>query len=166
MVAACGSVINRIDIGTRRVIDPIDAGWPVNCLTFDDYAALLLAGGQQVIAVWSLSGGLLTQITVESAVTSIAAAELLEFIENRFFVTGHANGSMKFWTINYETMALVLLKSMRVTTTAVRRIAIDHSGNRVVCLTSEGMFCFGYIGSGAADLKSNTQSSAESARRQ
>jgi hypothetical protein len=153
MVAACGSIIERIDIGTRRVIDPIETGWPINCLAFDDYGALLLAGGHQVIAVWTLSGELLMQMGIDSAVTSIAAAELPEFVENRFFVTGHANGSMKFWTINYGTMAIVLLKSMRVTRTAVRRIAIDYSGMKVVCLTNEEMFCFDYFGSAAADLK-------------
>jgi hypothetical protein len=105
-VAVCGSVIDRFDLGTRRVIEPIDAGFPVQCIAFDDEVVLVIVGEPQCVALWTVSGAPFVTAASDTAVLSVAVCGLAETVANRFFATGHGNGAVKFWTVDYEAMAL------------------------------------------------------------
>ena len=83
----------------------------------------------------------------------IDVAELPEAVRNRFFVTGHANGVVKFWTINYTDLQLVCLRTVKVTHTMIKKVAIDDGAMRVVAVTSEDVYSFDYPGSSISSLK-------------
>jgi hypothetical protein len=51
VAAVCGTVIERIDLGTRRRIEQIDAGWEIACAAFDEWRATIVARGEGMIAV-------------------------------------------------------------------------------------------------------------------
>ena len=153
LLTVCGNTITRIDIGTRRVIEPITAKAKINCLAFDNHAGLIISGGYSSIDVWSVSGSLVIEMRIESSVICIDVAELPEVVRNRFFVTGHANGVVKFWTINYTDLQLVCLRTVKVTHTMIKKVTIDDSAMRVVAVTSEDVFSFDYPGSSISSLK-------------
>ena len=153
MLTASGNHINRIDIGTRRVIEPIEAKSRVNCLTFDNYGGLIIAGGYSSISIWNVSGTLIADTTVDSSVMCIDVAELPEVVPNRFFVTGHSNGFVRFWTVNYTELSIVCLKEVRLASSAIRRLSVNDTAMKVIVATSEEVFCLDYVGSPAKNLK-------------
>jgi hypothetical protein len=95
-ISVCGTVIDRVDLGTRREVEPIDAGFVVNCVAFDDRAAVVIGGGEQGVVLWTVSGAPFARAATETPVLSVAVAELPETADNRFFMTGHSNGVVKF----------------------------------------------------------------------
>jgi hypothetical protein len=151
-LALCENRVDRIDLGTRRVVEPIELGYPANCLAVDEYAGTVITGGQS-INVWSLSGRAIAQIEVETPVKVITTAEIEEAIENRFFVTGHSNGIVRFWMVNFATMELECLKSIKPTTAPIRRIAIDEEAIKVILVSEEDIFSIDYLGSSAVGLR-------------
>jgi hypothetical protein len=153
VLAVCGSVIDRVELGTRSAISPIDTGFVVTCIAIDDQAALVIAGGQQTLAVWTMSGTSFARAVTETPVLSIAVSRLPETAENRFFATGHANGAVKFWVVSFETMSIVTLHSIRPTTGPITRIGIGEGAERAIVMTDGEMFCLDYRGSPAPNLK-------------
>jgi hypothetical protein len=153
LLAVTGIRINVIDIGTRRIIAPIEPGFRMLSLQFDDYGALIIGAGYTVLGIWNVSGKLLMQTGVDCPVAAIAVPELQEVVKNRFFVTAHSNGSIKFWTVDYAAMAPVLLSTVKVGSMAIRRVAVDEAGQRVIAATADRICCLDYTGSAATPLK-------------
>jgi hypothetical protein len=151
-LALCGDQIVRIDLGTRRVAEPIRLHHAADCLAVDEQAGTVVTGGPAV-AVWSLGGRAIAQAPVEAAAICVEVADIEEGIENRFFVTGHVNGAVRFWGINWAQMALVSLKQMRPAGGPIRAIGIGDASNRVVVVTESELFSFDYFGSPAVNLK-------------
>jgi hypothetical protein len=152
-LAVSAEVIDRVDIGTRRAAEPIDAGFEVNCLTVDDHAAVLIGGGQRTLALWTISGMPFARTVADTPVLAVAASELPETAENRFFVTGHANGFVRFWVVNFETKSIVTLHSIRPTTIPIRRIGISEGAIRAIVAADGELFCLDYRGSPAPNLR-------------
>jgi hypothetical protein len=153
LLAVTNERINRIDIGARRVLQPIDAEFRVNCLQVEDYSGLIVVAGYSSLAVWTVSGQKLCQSPVESSVLSVAVPDLPESVENRFFVTGHAAGIVKFWRIDYRTMTLVAMKTVKLSQMMVKKLAVDEAALRVVAATTDEVYCLDFMGSGAPRLE-------------
>jgi hypothetical protein len=153
VLAVCGTVIDCIDIGTRCAAEQIDAGFEVSCLAVDDHAAVVIGGGQRTLALWTISGAPFARTVADTPVLAVAASELAETAENRFFATGHANGFVKFWVVNFESKTIVTLHSIRPTTTPIRRIGIGEGAARAVVAADGEIFCLDYRGSPAPNLR-------------
>lgn len=94
----------------------------------------------------------------DSSVTAIQTTNLDEYVSNRFFVTGHVNGFVTFWSMNFTTNELVVLKAVCVFSSqapdqAVVRIGIDDDAKRVVAASVSEMVCIDFYGSDSPDLK-------------
>jgi hypothetical protein len=138
-----------IDLGTRRIVEPIHV--TANCLAIDEHAAAVVTGGQAV-SVWALSGRLIAQTPAETPVVAVTTAELEPAVDNRFFVTGHSNGAVRFWTVNFVTMTLEVLKWIKPTAAPIRRIAVDDTATKVLIVNEDDAFSIDFIGSPAANL--------------
>jgi hypothetical protein len=149
-IALSGDRAECIDLGTRRAIDAIEV--TANCLTIDEHAGTVVTGGQAV-SVWALSGRLIANATAETPVVAVTTAELDPAVENRFFVTGHTNGAVRFWSVNFGTMTLEVLKYMKPTAMPIRRIAIDDTATKVIIVNEVDAFSIDFIGSTAANLR-------------
>jgi hypothetical protein len=152
-IAVCGEVIDRVDLGTRREVEPIEAGFEVNCVAIDDQAAVVIGGGQNCLTLWRVSGALFARVVTESPVSSVAVSELPETAENRFFVTGHSNGGVKFWVVNFETITIVTIYSIRVTIAPIQRLGIGEGATRAIIVSENEMFCLDYRGSPVSNLR-------------
>jgi hypothetical protein len=152
-IAVCGSAIDRVDLGTRREVEPIEAGFTVNCVAVDDQAAVVIGGGQQGVALWTVSGAPFARAATEAPVLCVAVSELPETAENRFFMTGHANGVVKFWVVNFETVTIITLHSIRPTIQPIRRLGIGEGASRAIIVSEKEMFCLDYQGSPIPNLR-------------
>ena len=159
ILAVTNDVIKRIDIGTRKVIEPINVGFKINCIEIDDYAGIIIACGYSTIGIWSVSGFFIMEQKVKSSITFISVSNLPETVQNRFFITGHRNGSIMFWTIDYENSKLILLKEEKVLDSSISKISIDITSSRVLVVANEDIIAFDFIGSNIPCL--NTQYAAE-----
>lgn len=153
LIVASFDHIDRIDIGTRRTLKPIKTQFKINCMAIDEYAGLIIAGGYSQIGVWTISGQEVLQTQIDSSVLSITIPDLYESVENRFLMTGHQNGIVRCWKIDYESNELLLLKNLRLSSYPIKKIAINFDVNRAVAVTDREMFCLDFIGSNAYDLK-------------
>lgn len=153
LLAVSKNFINRIDIGTQRLLNPIPIDFKVNCIAIDEYAGLIIAGGYSQIVIWTVSGEEIIRKSIDSSVLSIAIPDLYETVNNRFFMTGHQNGIIRYWQIYYEDKELLLLKNSKVSNRGIQRITINNEANRAVAVTDNDMYCFDFIGSSAHDLK-------------
>jgi hypothetical protein len=152
LLAATGETIARFDIGTRRVLAPIQAGFRVNCLDVDDYAGLVIVGGYSVAGVWTVSGHKLCEVNVDSPVSCVAVVGLPESVEGRFFVTGHASGTVAFWGVNYVEMQIWVMKAARLAQTGITRVEVEEGACRVLAATATDVFCLDSLGSGSPSL--------------
>jgi hypothetical protein len=125
----------------------------VNCLAIDEHAALIIAGGGSSLGVWSISGEALIAIAADSPVLCVAVAELPEVVANRFFVSGHQSGCVRFWGMDWAAAAVVPLKTLRVCGSPIRKLAIADSAMKVVAVSEKEMFSLDYFGSAAFNLR-------------
>jgi hypothetical protein len=153
LLAVTGERINRIDIGTRRILSPVEVGFRVNCLAIEDYSGLIVVGGYWTIAVYDVSGRPIARGSVESSVASVATPDIPESVPGRFFVTGHACGVVRFWGIDYREMALVPMLAVRLTSITIRKIAVEELSMRIVAISAKDLFVLDFAGSSAAKLR-------------
>lgn len=159
VICACGSIVQRFDLALQTEVDSIDAGFVVRKVAIDDKAALIIVAGDNDISIYSISGAFLCNTKINEKVTSLKPSNLDEFIENRFFITGHENGSVKFWTIDYTKNEIVMLKSVDCFTSAessnnsVQLLAIDGCSKRVIAVSVTEMVSFDYYHSSQINLK-------------
>jgi len=153
IAAASDFRINLIDIGTRRILEPIIMDFRINCFSFDDHGALIIAGGYSVLSIWNISGRFLMKTNVDSSIQCIAIPNLNETVDNRFFITGHYNGSMKFWALDFSKLEIVLILSVHVSNCPIRIISINDTSTRIVVVTDNNVFCYDFYGSKIPNLK-------------
>jgi hypothetical protein len=153
LFGGAGRAIERLDIGTRRSAEPIFSEFDVNCLTVDDHAALIIAGGGCSLGLWSISGEALMSVAADSPVLCVAVAELPEVVANRFFVSGHQSGCVKFWGVDWAAGVVVPLKNLRVCGSPIRKLSIADSAMKVVAVGDKEMFSLDYFGSAAFNLR-------------
>ncbi|OHT00333.1 hypothetical protein TRFO_08001 [Tritrichomonas foetus] len=155
IVAACGDKIERYDLGLVNELEAINVGFIVRKVIFDDHAALIIACGDDEISIFSVSGEKIITKKIDSAITSIAVANLELHIKDRYFVTGHSNGCVRFWTINFSNNDIICLKNARISENPISCVAISDDSLRVSAAVNDSyeMFCFDFYGSSADNLK-------------
>lgn len=186
-----GKRICRFDLGLMIQVDPIEAGFSIQKVVFDDNAATIIACGEEEMAVFTVSGQMIVHQKMNGLIensdnseklndvpekvdgenksmkiTAIAVANLEEHIENRFFVTGHVDGFVRFWFLDLNKAKIVLLKDARVCNTQIDLVSIatdddscfEANGNalRAIVISSRPiskMFSFEFYASAAKNLR-------------
>ncbi|OHS98977.1 hypothetical protein TRFO_34673 [Tritrichomonas foetus] len=153
IVASCGETVQRFDLGLQAEVEPIQVGFFARRVAIDDKAALIIIGGDKELGIWSISGQFLMKKNIDSPVSVIAVSGLDEYIKNRFFITGHLNGYVQFWAVDYTNNEIIQLKSTKIFNRPVLRISIDDDSRRAVATSWTEMYVFDYFGSNAPQLK-------------
>ena len=152
MLSSSLNFIECYDIGLRKQISPIVASFEVNRLIIDDNASLIIGGGEK-IAVWDISGSLIIEKNMEYPVTAIQITALEENVPNRFFITGHRNGAVNFWKVDYKVNQIINLKSCQYVTTPVNCIYVDPRAQRVIFSSTTSVVELNSLGSDCKPLK-------------
>ena len=153
IIASCGSTVQRFDLGLQSEVEPIVPGFFASKVAIDDKGALIIIGGNQELGVWSISGTFLMKVAIDSPVSSLISSNLDEKMKNRYFVTGHQDGTVRFWTVDYSQNELILLKSEKIFESTVQNIGIDENGRRVVVASKDEIYSIDYFGSKMDRLK-------------
>lgn len=149
---ACGSILERYCIGTRRVLKCTDVGFTISHVVFDDSLASFICCGKE-IAIVSVSGDIIYKRKVDSRITAVKTTNLSSDVKNKFFVVGAADGKMMFWAINDEKGEIECLKSIQISNQPITRIAIDSTCQRIICCTVSEIYELSYVGSSLKPLR-------------
>ena len=115
-------------------------------LLFYDFKPSIFAFGGQIIAEMTLNGEILFTQRAESLIKCAALAPLPLYSKNRFFVTGHANGAICFWS-NSEC-----IKCLDTCLGSIECIAVDQTSQRAAFCTNEQCFIIGFFGNKSKPL--------------
>lgn len=152
-LAACGKTVHRFDTGIQREVDSISLGYHVKIVDIDDRAAQIIICGEKFISIYSINTEKIMEKEVDSPVSAICVSDLEEYQPNRFIITGHDNGNVKFWTPDITHRELVLLHSTRLSEDSISAIAIDENNTTAAVATAKDVIFFDYYGSSTQGLK-------------
>ena len=125
VLAAHDKTILQFDIGTMKTLDSIDLQFEVQHIAIDDEAAVFWVTGGTHICLFSISGELLIEDSLPSVISSIFPSPLHEYIENRFAVAGHCDGTVSFLGFSYSDMKINLLQQIRISDEPILHVKID-----------------------------------------
>jgi hypothetical protein len=144
----------RHDIGIHIDLETVDGFAGLQKVVVDDRAAQILVAGQTDVVVLSINGDVIVHKSgIVAPITTLAIPDLEEGVNGRFFATGHATGSVMFWTIDLPSKSLVRVSSIEFGRLAIKHIAFDEMTFRAVVATTKEVFEVGFCGSQAVELK-------------
>ena len=132
--------IHPFDIGLYRSLPPIHIDFCASKIEFDEYAALLYVAGGKSIAVCSVSGDVIMTATTESNVTALDYSKIPATARGRFFVTGHEDGSVIFWLVDFAENIIRRHDRREIAMEPIIFVNVTHNGQRVLIGTSSGVF--------------------------
>ncbi|EAY05025.1 Beige/BEACH domain containing protein [Trichomonas vaginalis G3] len=149
--ATSKSDVDAFSIGTGRKAWSYRPGYEIYSLCVDDRTAEVIVAGSE-ISVLSISGDELIRKKLQRTATCVRATTLRETTEKRFFVVGHVDGTVSFWTIDYETMTIKENAHIRCTNQTIVNITIDKTAQRVVFSSLHEVFEASYRGTNLKPL--------------
>ena len=134
------NAIHPFDIGLFTSLPPIKTDFIVSKLEFDEYASLLYAAGEKTVAVCSVSGDIIMKCKTESPVTALDYSKIPATALGRFIATGHANGSVMFWRVDFAENKLCLHSTSNVAPEPILSINVTQEGQRILVGTPSAVF--------------------------
>jgi hypothetical protein len=140
----------RFDFGLNRLLPTIPGDAPIVAIAVDDRPATLVVGTVSHVVVRSINGDEIGRAVCQSPLTSLVLCDLEEGAKNRFFVTGHEDGVVRFWTAHGQPVCLL---PVTLCDCRIERVVLDDQGLRAVAVTSSAVFDIEFCGSPAAGLR-------------
>lgn len=139
--AASENKVLQFDIGLSMTMPSITLDFNVQHLEVDDTAALLYVAGLTNLAVLSISGQILiTKRLTCAPITCIATSRLPEYFVGRFFTTGHSDGSMSFWSMNFRNNDLQQIGRVSLSRDSILSISLSSNSQRLIAATESNVF--------------------------
>ncbi|OHT10854.1 hypothetical protein TRFO_19749 [Tritrichomonas foetus] len=151
-LAGCEDTVLQFDLGMKKELPSVDMKFTVEHIAIDDHAAVYWVAGGTSICLCSISGEILIEDNFSSEISSLCASNLPEYIENRFAVAGHVDGTVTFFGFSYRDMAIVVLQRAQLSENPITLIKIDARSQRVIAVSNKALFDFEYIGTQAKSL--------------
>jgi hypothetical protein len=120
-------------ISSCNFIRKLTCNFSVNFLLICDSTHLIFALGEHEINVFTVNG---TTFAGERNIETITAAGISTG-EFPYLVTGHSNGSLRFWTLNFNGK-LTSVNVIAVSQIAIRGIEVVHHGQAVIIIDQIG----------------------------
>ncbi|OHT07773.1 hypothetical protein TRFO_23875 [Tritrichomonas foetus] len=152
-LACCKNKILQFDIGLFTPLPLIELDFQVKNVEIDENAALIVAYGDHDIAVLSISGQLLIKHSVKPLISCITMSKLPEYFEDRFFVTGHNDGSVIFWKVSFSENNIMEIGSNQLSIDPISTVVLSPNSQRLFVTTKLETFCCECIGSSCSPLK-------------
>ena len=144
---SCSNIIYRISIPSNSIWnDEIVLDYKVNYILIDDFAGNLIAIGDNIITILSFDGEELKRIEASKRITSAAKSLMPLGMKNRFFVTGHTDSSISFWS-NGEC-----IKVVETRLSDIQHIAIDSQNQRIAFSSNDKLYILSYFGNNSKPL--------------
>jgi hypothetical protein len=140
----------RFDFGLNTLLPAIPGDAPIVAIAVDDRPATLVVGTVSHVVVRSINGDEIGRTECQSPLTTLAVCDLEEGAKNRFFVTGHEDGVVRFWAAQGQPICLL---PVTLCDSRIERIVLDVQGLRAVAVTSSTAFDLEFCGSSAVELR-------------
>jgi hypothetical protein len=146
-VVVTSDAIVLLDIGRRT--ETLRLVWQkkVNCVATDDRSAEFIVAMDSEITVFSINGDVIVSGAIEYAATVVAVPDLEEAIPNRFFASGHVNGSVRFWSLEIAQQKLTCHSIIDIAKGSISHIAFDEECQRAAVSSNVELFMLEFRGS-------------------
>ena len=126
------NAVYQFDIGLYTTLPPIEVDFTVSTLEFDDYGSLLYAAGGNRVAICSVSGEVLMKVTTTCGVTALSYPKLPSYVRGRFFVTGHEDGTVILWQIDFAKNAASQHSMWKISDDPICSLFVQPNGQRII----------------------------------
>jgi hypothetical protein len=141
-IAFAGSdgAIYPLDLGLQINLPIIPMGFVVSLIEVDEPAAVVIAAGESKIVMLSISGDVIAQAEKLSSVTSLAVSKTPGWVNDRFFVTGHADGLIMFWSFDSHLGVLLEAAKWQVCTEPILSLYLTTNAQKVIIGSTKHVF--------------------------
>jgi hypothetical protein len=125
-------------------------------VTIDDRAAQIIICRRFDIAVLSINSDTIAQRKVEVHISCLALSNLEEGAKNGFFATGHADGTVQFWSVSEGQSELSCLWWVDASHAPIVTVSFDDGAANAVIATPNAVFgaeaCGGKVPKGLCEV--------------